>query len=331
MTQVSTDGLEGVGRIVFTDRPTPLLPMDRLARELGRPEGTLFVKRDDLTGLAAGGNKVRKLEYVIAEAVRSGATWVVSGGGVQSNSARATAAAAAMYGLRCRLVLDGREPEVASGNLALDRILGAEVTFCHASDDADLEARIQDAAAELEMSGERACVVPIGASTPLGALGYVRAADEILAQLPDADLVVTATGSGGTHAGLVAGLGDHSRVLGVRVGTRPALGDRVSEIAVAAAELVDRPAPVGGCRLDEDHVGEGYGKHTPAAQAAIVLAARTEGIVLDPVYTGKAMAALIDQCRSGAIGPDERVVFVHTGGMPGLLSIEHLTAADPPA
>lgn len=320
MSHGSTTGLASIPRLTFTDGPTPVQAMDRLARLLGKPAGTLLAKRDDLTALAAGGNKVRKLEYVVAEALVQQATCLVTGGGVQSNSARATAAAAAVYGLGCRLVLDGVEPPAVSGNLALDHILGAGVTYCHARDDAELEQEIRDEAARAEEGGERAYVVPIGASTPLGALGYVRAADELTAQVDDLGLVVVATGSAGTHAGLVAGLGDHSKVLGVRVGGRPALQSRVEQLAADAADLAGRPQPTGSCRLDEDHVGPGYGRPTSQCHRAIALVARTEGLILDPVYTGKAMAALIDLCRAGVIPREQTVVFLHTGGMPGLLA-----------
>jgi D-cysteine desulfhydrase len=329
MPDTAEHAFRAIEHLVFSDAPTPLVAMDRLGAMLGKPAGTLFVKRDDLTGLCAGGNKVRKLEYVVADALRTGATCLVTGGGVQSNSARVTAAAAAMHGLRCRMVLDGRQPKTATGNLALDHLLGAELTFYQAHDHLDLERRILEEAEVMEAEGELPYVVPIGASTPVGALGYVSACLEMRAELPDIDLVVTATGSGGTHAGLAVGFGDHSRGLGVRVSPRPDLVDRVVDIAVETAPMVGWEAPSGECVLDDDHMGQGYGAHTADGQAAIQLAARTEGIVLDPVYTGKAMSALIDRCRSGQIAPDATVVFLHTGGMPGLLSATHVAVCSP--
>lgn len=311
---------ESMPRTVFTQSPTPLRPLDRLAEHLGRPKGSLWVKRDDLTELAAGGNKVRKLEYVLPEALASSATCLVTGGGVQSNSARATAAAAAEFGLRARLVLDGREPEAYTGNLALDHILGAHVTYRACSGDAELEQAIVDEAARAQADGEQPYVVPVGVSTPLGALGYVRCAHEIRQQLPAVDLTVVATGSAGTHAGLVAGFGDHRAVLGVRVGARQGLPERVEHIAAEAAELAGLARPSGRCELDEDHLGDGYARPTAEGDEAIRLAARLEGLILDPVYTGKAMAALIARCQDGSIELDQQVVFVHTGGMPGLLA-----------
>jgi 1-aminocyclopropane-1-carboxylate deaminase/D-cysteine desulfhydrase-like pyridoxal-dependent ACC family enzyme len=296
--------------------------MDALARALGRPQGSLLVKRDDATGLAAGGNKVRKLEYVLAHAQAQGVDWLVTGAGVQSNAARATAAAAAKLGMGCTLVLDGAPPADRSGNLVLDDILGAEVRFCPAADFATLDAALQATADDLADAGRQPYVVAVGASTPLGSLGYVACADELTGQA-EFDVVVVATGSSGTHAGLVAGLGDHARVHGVQVGVRHDLLDRVRRLAADTAALAGRPEPVGDTQLDHTQLGAGYGAHTPAAFEAITLAARTEGLILDPVYTGKAMASLIAGCRTGRWRDDEVIVFVHTGGMPGLLSVNH--------
>lgn len=302
--------------------PTPLEPMDRLAAHLGRPAGSLFVKRDDLTGLAAGGNKVRKLETVVAQAVADGCTHLVTGGGVQSNAARATAAAAAKAGLGCTLVIDGHEPERASGNLLLDHVLGAEIVFSPGESHADLDAAILRETERLVADGVRACPVAVGMSTPLGSLGYTRCAFELRAALPDLSLCVVATGSTGTHAGLVAGFGDADAVLGVRVGTRVDLAERVNGLAAETAALVGLPAPRGQARIDDEQLGAGYGAHTEACAEAMLLAARLEGLLLDPVYTGKAMAGLVSAARRGLL-PDGPVVFLHTGGLPGLLSDEH--------
>lgn len=299
--------------------PTPLEPMDRLAARLGKPPGTLLVKRDDATGLAAGGNKVRKLEYVLAEAQALGADWLVTGGGVQSNFARVAAAAAAKLGMGCSLVLDGAAPDLRTGNLALDDILGADVRFC-ASEGFDSE--MSDVAAELERSGRRPYLIPTGASAPVGSLGYVACADELTSQA-SFDVVVVATGSGGTQAGLAAGLGDHARVQGVPVGLWPECRESVHGLAAATAELVGRRPPVGEVQLDETQCGTGHGAHTDAAFEAIALAARTEGLVLDPVFTGKAMASVIEGCRSERWAEEAVIVFLHTGGMPGLLAADH--------
>lgn len=314
-------------RLDLAGGPTPLRRMDRLARLLGKPEGSLLVKRDDLTHLAAGGNKVRKLEFVVAAALAEGADCLVTGGGVQSNSARATSAAAAMHGLGCRLVLDGAPPSVVSGNLTLDHLFGAEVTFRDRDDTGDLDLSIAAEAERVAAQGRRPYVVPVGASSPLGSLGYVMAADEILREVPDVELIVVATGSAGTQAGLAAGVGDHDRILGVRVGERRELPARVEALAAQTAALAGRATPTGSCVLDDDQLGAGYAIATPACYEAIMIAGRTEGLVLDPVYSGKSMAALIDRCRRGVIAPETKVVFVHTGGMPGLLAAEKAAEA----
>lgn len=306
-------------RLPLAHLPTPMVALDRLGEAIGLGAGRLFAKLDDATGLAAGGNKVRKLEYLCAEARTRGCDTLVTGGGAQSNHARLTAAAARRIGMECTLVLGGPEPAAPAGNLVLDRLLGAELRWVEAYDFPTLEAAITAAAAELEAAGRKPFAIPIGGSTPLGALGYVRCAIEILAQAPRTDLVVVASGSGGTHSGLAAGLGDHHRVHGVDVGARPRIAAYVTELAARAAALAELPAPAGEAVVDSTQVGAGYAAHTDACREAITMAARLEGLVLDPVYTGKAMAGLIAAARSGALG-DARVVFVHTGGLPGLFT-----------
>jgi D-cysteine desulfhydrase len=307
-------------RGMLAQTPTPLQSMDRLAAALGRPAGSLLVKRDDLTGLAGGGNKARKLEYLCADAVSRGATWLVSGGGPQSNHARMTAAAAARLGLGCTLLIQGRPDPVPSGNLLLDVLLGARIEYVPPSDFDGAEAQMAMVAARLEEAGQQPYVVATGGSTPLGALGMADSAREVLAERPDVDLLVVATGSAGTQAGLAVGMGSHARVLGFRVAMQHDLADRAASIAAGAADLAGVPAPEGEVRLDASQLGPGYGQGTEACLEALALVARTEGLVLDPVYTGKAMAGLIAAVRTGAIDPDEVVTFVHTGGMPGLLS-----------
>lgn len=309
-------------RFPLAHLPTPLDPADRLADALGRPAGSLWVKRDDATGLAVGGNKVRKLETVVAAALAEGAEHLVTGAGVQSNACRATAAAAARAGLGCTLILDGEDPAEPSGNLLLDQLLGARTLFHPCTEHDDLDLAIEAEVTRLRSDGVKAVGVAVGMSTPLGSLGYVTAAQELLAELPELALVVTATGSCGTQAGLAAGVGDHTKVLGVRVGTRPDMRERIRRLAVETAALAGLPDPLGEVQLDDTQLGDGYGAHTPAALAAMTLAARTEGLLLDPVYTGKAMAGLIAAARAGHL-PDGPVVFLHTGGLPGLLSREH--------
>ena len=295
--------------------------MDRLGAHLGLPEGSLWVKRDDLTGLAGGGNKTRKLEYLCFDALEQGADTLVTGGGEQSNHCRQTAAAASMLGLKCSLVLAGERPNRLSGNLMLDRIFGADITWVDAdASSGELDGYIEEHCRQLSDSGARPYNIPIGGSNAVGALGYVKAAMELRFQLPEAELVVVATGSCGTHAGLSAGFMDHGKVLGIRVGEREDMNALVNLRAEETAARAGLHQPVGECRIDDGYLGEGYAKITDAAIEAIELAARLEGLVLDPVYTGKAMAGLIGNVRSGQIGSASQTVFIHTGGMPGLLS-----------
>lgn len=303
--------------------PTPMERADRLGASLGRTPGTTWIKRDDCTGLAAGGNKLRKLEYVVADALAEDCDWLVTLGGPQSNAARMTAAVGRRFGMGCTLVLVGEQPERYSGNLVVDTMLGAEIVWRDPSDPRHEDVMIAAEVERLREAGRRPYAVAVGSSTPRGSLGYVRAAQEILGQLPEVDVVVCGTGSAGTQAGLVAGFGDHARVHGVRVGTRRRLYDRIEKLAADTAALAGLPSPVGRCRLDEDHLGDGYGAHTVSGATAMALAARTEGLLLDPVYTAKAMAGFITACRTGAIRPDQVAVFLHTGGLPGLLSDDH--------
>jgi D-cysteine desulfhydrase len=282
-------------------------PAPRLARALGlRPEG-LWIKRDDLTGLAGGGNKIRKLEWTVAAALAEGADTLVTTGAPQSNHARLTAAAGARLGLEVHLVLAGQPPAVPAGNLLLDALLGASV---HWAGDADLATVAADLADALLWEGHKPYLIPFGGSSALSIRGYRTAGLEILAQQPEALTVVTAVGSGGTMAGLVTALGPH-RVLGVSTGA-------VTDARAAVARLLrDGGWPVNELRVDDSQIGAGYGTLTDATRDAIELTARTEGIILDPIYTGRAMAALIAAARGGAI-PPVGVVFVHTGGLPGL-------------
>ena len=292
--------------------PTPLEPMPRLAAALGLGADDLWLKRDDLTGLGGGGNKVRKLEHLIGEALERGAEMVITSGAAQSNHARLTAAAATRAGLRAVLVLRGTEPARPAGNLVLDQILGAEVVW---AGDADLAERM---AAEAERRGPRAVVIPLGGSSVVGARGYVTAGEELLQQLPDLDLVVTATGSGGTMAGLVQALGAQ-RVLGIDVGALDEVDHAVQSMLPAPAEL----------RIRHDQVGEGYPTFAPAAREALSLVARTEGVVLDPVYTARAAAGLMAAVADGTVRPGQRVVLLHSGGLPGLFGHPEFSQAKP--
>ena len=322
-------------RVPLANLPTPLEPLDRLGRHLGKPPGTLWVKRDDVTGLGGGGNKARKLEYLCAEALAQGCDTLVTGGGVQSNHVRMTAAAANRLGLACTIVVAGERPVVPSGNILLDELLGPEIVWFGGAGDLEYEAMEQaivDTADRLTARGRRPYAMPIGGASTVGALGYVNAASELRADLPKVglpkvDLVVVADGSGGTHAGLAAGLGRHDLVLGVDVGARDDLDTYVPARAADAAALAGLDPPTGierfgtpGGPVDHDRAGPGYGMPDEATREAVLLAARLEGLILDPVYTGKAMAGLVAACRDGRVAPPANVVFLHTGGMPALFA-----------
>jgi D-cysteine desulfhydrase family pyridoxal phosphate-dependent enzyme len=307
-------------RLELVGGPTPLERTDRLASAIGMSPGQLWVKRDDTIGLAGGGNKVRKLEYLCAEALAGACDVMVTGGGPQSNHVRLTAAACARLGLECVAILAGDAPEEPKGNVILDYLLGARLFWAGDLDYYGLERAIEAEVDRQTRSGRRPYLAPVGGASVKGTLGYVRAGLELTTQLPDVDLVVTADGSGGTHAGLVGALGDHRRVLGVDAGTRPDLDERVPELATRAAAAAGRTAPVGDVQVDHDRIGTGYGAPTDDCLEALELAARTEGLILDPVYSGKALAGLIAAVHDGRIAPDDRVVFVHTGGTPALFA-----------
>jgi D-cysteine desulfhydrase family pyridoxal phosphate-dependent enzyme len=311
--------------------PTPLDDAPRLTAALGGPR--VLVKRDDLTGLALGGNKARKLELLAAHARALDADVLVTGGGVQSNHARTTAAAANRLGIDCHLVLVGPQPETATGNLLLDRLMGATLEFGASARYEQLEQAIVDAAARLAAVGRRPYAIPVGGASATGVVAYADAVDELRTQLVAAnvtpDWIVVADGSGGTHAGILAGLGaSPTRVVGVDVGTRPDLDDAVPRLAAEAAAMSRRARPTGEVIIDHDNFGDGYGHLTAAGLAAMTLAARTEGLVLDPVYTGKALAGLIARVRDGRITPGESVVFWHTGGAPAFFAARYAHCLD---
>jgi 1-aminocyclopropane-1-carboxylate deaminase/D-cysteine desulfhydrase-like pyridoxal-dependent ACC family enzyme len=304
--------------------PTPLEPMPRLERELGLAPGRLWVKRDDQTGLAMGGNKARKLEFVLHAALLEGADTLVVGGGAQSNAVRATAAAAAKAGLSCVAIVGGPEPAVLQGNLLLDRWLGADIEWLEAYDFARVEAAIAACVERLARAGRRPYRVPIGVSTPLGARGYALCAQELQQQASDASLLVVAAGSGGTQAGLLAGfaqLADQGHrtpaVWGVDVGARPGVAAAIDALAAQCAAEIGAPRPALAHVLG-DQIGAGYGAPTAAMAKALQLAARLEGLLLDPVYSGKALAGLIAANAAGQLPASGRIIFLHTGGTPAL-------------
>ncbi|MEO6469738.1 MAG: pyridoxal-phosphate dependent enzyme, partial [Acidimicrobiia bacterium] len=276
-----------------------------------------------LTGLALGGNKARKLALLAEDALAHDADCLVTGGGPQSNHARITAAAARRIGLDCHLALAGTSPDVQDGNLLLDELLGAHLHFGGAADYYGIETAIEALAARLRAQGHRPYAIPVGGASTIGVAAYALAIDELRDQLDrDPDWIVVADGSGGTHAGLLAGLGADSptRVLGVDVGTRPDLDERVPELALAAGQYLGRTAPNATVIVDHEQVGAGYGDLSDACLDALRGFARSEGLILDPVYSGKAAAAMFTAIGDGRIGPDETVVFWATGGSPALFA-----------
>ena len=313
--------------------PTPLEPMENLTRMLGGPR--LWIKRDDCTGLSTGGNKTRKLEFLMAEAQARKADVVITQGATQSNHARQTAAAASRLGMRCHILLEDRtgstDPNyTGNGNVLLDHLHGATVE--HRPGGSDMQAEMETVAARLADAGECPYVIPGGGSNPLGAVGYVNAALELVSQAADRGLridhLVHATGSAGTQAGLVVGLqalNSSIRLLGIGVRAPREkqeamvydLGCRTWDFLGLRGEL-PRESVAANC----DYVGGGYGVPTAGMVEAVTLLAQTEGLLLDPVYTGKGMAGLIDLIRKGRFRKDDNVVFLHTGGSVALFGYE---------
>ena len=318
-------------RIQITHSPTPLEFMPRLTEALGGPN--IYIKRDDCTGLGSGGNKTRKLEFLMADAERLGADTIITQGATQSNHARQTVAIAVKMGKKCEILLEDRtgskvENYKKSGNVFLDHLFGARVQEVPGG--TDMNAAMASLADELRDKGQKPYVIPGGGSNPIGALGYVTCAMEMINQFNTQDLrvdcVVHATGSAGTQAGLVVGLeGARSQIPVLGIGVRApkeAQETNVYNLALKTAELLGIP----GCIRREsvmancDYVGEGYGVPTPGMVEAVTLVARLEGILLDPVYSGKGMAGLIDLCRKGHFKKGENIVFLHTGGAVALFS-----------
>ncbi len=326
-------------RVKLCHAPTPLEFMPRLTAHLGGPQ--LWIKRDDATGLATGGNKNRKLEFLLGEALAQGATHIVTQGAVQSNHVRQTAAAAAKLGLKCTALLEHRiqtndTDYLESGNVLLDRMLGLNIEYRESGLDMNAEAEAKGAA--LRAAGEKVYVIPGGGSNPTGALGYAHVALELLAQANEIglriDQLVHATGSAGTQAGLVVGLealNSGIPVLGIGVrNPRDRQEANVHKLCESTAEKlglkggIRREAVVANC----DYVGEGYGIPTVGMGEALMVCARLEGIFLDPVYSGKGMAGLIDLIRKGHYTKDQNIVFLHTGGQVGLFGYrDFLTSA----
>jgi L-cysteate sulfo-lyase len=294
--------------------PTPLEAAPRLAQALGLGAADLWVKRDDLTGLGGGGNKVRKLEWLCGAALANGADTLVTCGAGQSNHARLTAAAGARLGLDVVLVLTGSGTDAGDGNVALDGLLGASVVWAGDVAHEALETIASTVITQLRQRGARPELIPYGGSSVQGARGYVGCGVELLDQVPDLVTVVTALGSGGTMAGLVHALGAE-RVLGVDCG---AIKEPARTVGMLVAGLAGAPPDPAALRIRLDQVGAGYSVLTEPVMTALTLAARTEGLLLDPIYTGRALAGLVSAVSEEHIKPGERTVLLHSGGLPGL-------------
>lgn len=313
--------IESLPRIRFANLPTPLEEMPRLSKVLGGPK--IWIKRDDLTGLAFGGNKVRKLEFEMADAVKQGADVIVAGGIIQSNHALATAVAARRLGMNVVLLLRGEEPQEYTGNLLLDHIFGAEIRFIQAEWHESVEIT-RNVVEELKGKGYTPYVVPF--SSPLGSVGYINAVLELQEQTKrmnlKVDCLVHAVGSGGTQAGIV--VGNKALEIGIDIigiateSDGDWLLNTTTQIADECARLLDLDMIVtrDDVKILYDYVGEGYGMLDKKVKEIIKLVARTEGIPLDPVYTGKAMAGLMDQVKQGHFKSHRDIVFLHTGGIP---------------
>jgi D-cysteine desulfhydrase family pyridoxal phosphate-dependent enzyme len=326
--------LARLARIRLASLPTPLEEAPRLSARLGV---RVLVKRDDETGLAMGGNKVRKLEFLIADALEQEADAIITTGGSQSNHARITAAACRRTGLACYLVLDrGVHPE-PQGNLLLDRLLGAQVRLIESQDPLVAVSAMEKLADELRAEGHRPYIIPRGGSVPIGALGYVNFVPELLGRLDDANLRAThiyvGTGSTGTHSGIIAGLAalDHPLVLqGISVSRDAAQQSaKILELSNVTLDHLALPMRVDPARIhvDDRFRGPGYGVPIDATMEAIEIAALDEGLILDPVYTGKTMSGLIGHAREGRFNAGDVLVFVHTGGAPALFAYSRETEA----
>ena len=322
--------LDNFPRLPLAHLPTPLEHLPRLSEHLGGPQ--IYVKRDDCTGLASGGNKTRKLEFSMAAALEEGADTIVTVGAVQSNHVRQTAAAACKLGLKCEVLLEHRvvdpsEPYATSGNVLLDRIFGANLREYPGG--TDFDQAMDEVAAEVTANGGKPYIIPGGASNTVGALGYVNCAIELLDQINDQGLdighIVTATGSAGTQGGLIVGLkavGSKIPLLGIGVNAaREAQEEKGYQLACETAEFIGKP----GCVAREDvvancdYVGDGYGVPTDSMNEAVLMLARYEGLLFDPVYSGKGLAGMIDLIRNGSLNSGA-IVFLHTGGSAALFA-----------
>lgn len=320
--------LKSLPRIELAQLPTPLQELSRLGQLLGGPK--LLVKRDDQTGLALGGNKTRKLEFLIADALKKGADTVITTGAPQSNHCRQTAAAAAQVGMGCELVLGGNEPEVPNGNVLLDLFCGANL---HWTTRERRNAKMDEVARQLRSLKHNPYIIPVGGSNGLGALGYVQAMIELNDQLSKGrvkvDTILFATSSGGTQAGMVVGArisGFEGKILGISIDQRssqePSYQSELAAIANEAAKLIDSRYEFteDDFTVNYDYLGLGYGVVGNLERESIRLTACTEGLLLDPVYSGRAMGGLIDLIKKGFFSLKDTVLYWHTGGAPALFA-----------
>ncbi len=317
-------------RVSLAHLPTPLEHLPRLSEHLGGPD--IYVKRDDCTGLASGGNKTRKLEYSMAEALQQGADTIITVGAMQSNHVRQTAAAACKLGLKCEVLLEHRvadpsEPYATSGNVLLDKIFGANLREYPGG--ADFDQAMAEVADEVTADGGTPYIIPGGASNRVGALGYVNCAIELLGQIKEQELdiahIVTATGSAGTQGGLIVGLKAMESdipLLGIGVNVaQEEQEQKVYDLACETAEYIGKPGCVarGDVIANCDYVGDGYGVPTDSMNEAVLMLARYEGLLFDPVYSGKGLAGMIDLIRTGSLSSGN-IVFLHTGGSAALFA-----------
>jgi D-cysteine desulfhydrase len=320
--------IEALARFPLAQLPTPIEELKSLSRELGGPE--LLIKRDDQTGLALGGNKTRKLEFLVGQALEQGADTLVTAGAAQSNHCRQTAAAAARAGLHCELLLNGTKPELPNGNLLLDELLGARIHWIQPSERA---AKLRELPDQLRKQGRKPYVIPVGGSNGVGATGYVLAMIELVEQLHGigrrVDHVVFASSSGGTQAGIVVGAkvtAFDGKLHGVSIDKDDRGGApyerELADIANETAKYIgfDAKFTAGDFNVDYGYLGGGYGVASDLEREAIRLLGSGEGILLDPVYTGRSLGALIDLIRKKAFRSDETVLFWHTGGAPALFA-----------
>jgi D-cysteine desulfhydrase family pyridoxal phosphate-dependent enzyme len=311
-----------IPRLRFAHLPTRVEELPRLTEHLNGPR--ILVKRDDQTGLAFGGNKTRKLEFLVAEALERGAKTLITGGALQSNHCRQTAAAAARFGLECILVLNGEMPDHPSANLLIDELFGAEIVTI--ADRAFRDQTLRETYDKAVADGRKPYLVTYGGSNPTGALGYAFAMEEFLQQNVATDWILFGTSSGGTHAGLVLGqrvFGYQGKVLGISIDEpEDWLKTRVSSLASDASEKLGERIEFTGDDVlaNEEYCRAGYGVLTDAEREAVKLFAKYEGLLLDPVYTGRAAAGMIDLIRKGFFKEDETVLFWHTGGQPALFA-----------